>query len=156
MPSAETRGSETSAAFDRAEPASRSAGRAGAAGAEEAAGAAGVVSGGAPALVVRDGQITPPHSRSLHLKSGAFGFRFPSRLSHIGPRHLGQVGVAIGFELGGVMDVLSRTVPQASALVYASGCRRDPGTAGPTGARCTDRRADFLPFCPHHHTTRPV
>lgn len=45
-----------------------------------------------PPAVARGGQITPPHSRSLHLKSGAFGFRFPSRLSHIGPWHLGQVG----------------------------------------------------------------
>lgn len=33
----------------------------------------------------RGGQITPSHSRSLHLKSGAFGLRFPSRLSHMGP-----------------------------------------------------------------------
>ena len=40
----------------------------------------------------RGGQITPPHVVSLHLKSGAFGFRFPSRLSHMGPWHLGQLG----------------------------------------------------------------
>ena len=43
-------------------------------------------------VVPRGGQITPPHAGSLHLKSGAFGFRFPSRLSHIGPWHLGHVG----------------------------------------------------------------
>ena len=37
------------------------------------------------ALAPRGGQITPSHCRSLHLKSGAFGLRFPTRLSHIGP-----------------------------------------------------------------------
>jgi len=47
---------------------------------------------GAPVVAPRGGQITPPHAASLHLKSGALGFRFPSRLSHIGPWHLGQVG----------------------------------------------------------------
>ena len=47
---------------------------------------------GAVAVAPRGGQITPPQPGSLHLKSGAFGFRFPSRLSHIGPSHLGQVG----------------------------------------------------------------
>ena len=47
---------------------------------------------GAAAVAPRGGQITPPQPGSLHLKSGAFGFRFPSRLSHIGPWHLGQVG----------------------------------------------------------------
>jgi hypothetical protein len=40
---------------------------------------------GATVLAPRGGQITPSHSRSLHLKSGALGFRLPSRLSHIGP-----------------------------------------------------------------------
>ena len=47
---------------------------------------------GAAEVAPRGGQITPPHAVSLHLKSGAFGFRFPSRLSHIGPWQLGQVG----------------------------------------------------------------
>ena len=42
----------------------------------------------------RGGQITPSHSRSLHLKSGALGFRFPTRLSHMGPWHEGQFGTA--------------------------------------------------------------
>jgi len=46
----------------------------------------------AVADAARGGQITPPQVVSLHLKSGAFGFRFPSRLSHIGPSHLGQLG----------------------------------------------------------------
>ncbi len=40
----------------------------------------------------RGGQITPSQLRSLHLKSGAFGLRFPSRLSHIAPPHFGQLG----------------------------------------------------------------
>ena len=40
---------------------------------------------GVAAAVLRGGQMTPSHSRSLHLKSGAFGLRLPSRLSHIGP-----------------------------------------------------------------------
>jgi hypothetical protein len=40
---------------------------------------------GAATVATRAGQITPSHSRSLHLKSGALGFRLPSRLSHIGP-----------------------------------------------------------------------
>jgi hypothetical protein len=31
----------------------------------------------------------------LHLKSGAFGLRFPSRLSHIAPPHLGQLGTPV-------------------------------------------------------------
>jgi hypothetical protein len=44
----------------------------------------------------RGGQITPSHSRSLHLKSGALGLRLPARLSHIGPWHLGQSGAAEG------------------------------------------------------------
>jgi hypothetical protein len=66
-------------------------------------GAAAFGAAGTAVVPARDGQITPPHSRSLHLKSGAFGFRLPSRLSHIGPRHFGQVGVAAGLELGGVI-----------------------------------------------------
>ena len=45
-------------------------------------------------VAVRGGQITPSQLRSLHLKSGALGFRFPSRLSHIAPPHLGQSGTA--------------------------------------------------------------
>jgi len=70
------------------------------------------VFGAAPdpeAVLLREGQITPPHSRSLHLKSGAFGFRFPSRLSHIGPRHFGQVGGAAGFGLGGVIGAVEES-----------------------------------------------
>ena len=49
---------------------------------------------GVLATVPRGGQMTPSHPRSLHLKSGAFGLRFPSRLSHISPPHLGQLGTA--------------------------------------------------------------
>ena len=47
------------------------------------------VTAGAPA---RAGQITPSHDRSRHLKSGAFGLRFVSRLSHMRPPHFGQLG----------------------------------------------------------------
>jgi hypothetical protein len=43
----------------------------------------------------RGGQITPSQLRSLHLKSGAFGLRLPSRLSHIAPPHFGQSGTAL-------------------------------------------------------------
>jgi hypothetical protein len=55
----------------------------------DAAGAAGAPTAARPS---RGGQITPSQPRSLHLKSGAFGLRLPSRLSHIGPSHLGQTG----------------------------------------------------------------
>ena len=55
-------------------------------------GAAATAAGAAAARPSRGGQITPSQPRSLHLKSGAFGLRLPSRLSHIGPWHLGQVG----------------------------------------------------------------
>jgi hypothetical protein len=50
-----------------------------------------------PAAGVEDrgGQITPSQLRSLHLKSGAFGLRFPSRLSHIAPPHFGQLGTPV-------------------------------------------------------------
>ena len=51
--------------------------------------------------VWRGGQITPSHSRSLHLKSGAFGLRLPSRLSHIGPSHRGQVGRGVDWSEDG-------------------------------------------------------
>src|SRR5688572_12745218 len=40
-----------------------------------------------PAL---EGQITPSHERSRHLKSGARGLRFVRRLSHIRPPHFGH------------------------------------------------------------------
>ena len=41
-------------------------------------------------------QITPVQDLSLHLKSGAFGFVFFSRLSHIGPEHSGQSVESVG------------------------------------------------------------
>jgi hypothetical protein len=41
--------------------------------------------GAAAARPSRGGQITPSQPRSLHLKSGAFGLRLFSRLSHTGP-----------------------------------------------------------------------
>ena len=40
----------------------------------------------------RGGQMTPSHSRSLHLKSGALGFFLPTRLSHMSPEHFGHDG----------------------------------------------------------------
>jgi hypothetical protein len=52
---------------------------------DRAALAPAVLAAGAVATAPRGGQTTPSHSRSLHLKSGALGFRLPSRLSHIGP-----------------------------------------------------------------------
>ena len=45
------------------------------------------------AFASRGGHTTPSHPLSLHLKSGARGFRFEARLSHISPWHFGQVGV---------------------------------------------------------------
>ena len=47
---------------------------------------------GEAGTALRSGQITPSHSLSLHLKSGAFGLRLPTRLSHIAPSHVGQDG----------------------------------------------------------------
>ena len=58
-----------------------------------AAGAPEPAVGAAAGLASRGGQITPSHSRSLHLKSGAFGLRLPTRLSHMSPEHFGQLGV---------------------------------------------------------------
>ena len=68
--------------------------RVGGASAEARGGAGCDAPDAAPGAPVRGGQITPSQLRSLHLKSGAFGFRFPSRLSHIAPPHLGQLGTA--------------------------------------------------------------
>jgi hypothetical protein len=78
-----------------------------------AAGALGVA-----AAAPRGGQITPPHAGSLHLKSGAFGFRFPSRLSHMGPSHLGQFGTegAASGVLGWVIAVASGGDGQTSRV----------------------------------------
>ena len=53
------------------------------------AGAAGGASGS------RGGQMTPSQLLSRHLKSGARGLRLDSRLSHISPPHLGQMGVSV-------------------------------------------------------------
>ena len=44
----------------------------------------------------RGGQMMPSQPSLLHLKSGAFGFRLPARLSHIWPAHFGQGGDASG------------------------------------------------------------
>src|SRR5688500_2038138 len=57
--------------------------------------ARGATTGAPAATAPRGGQITPSHPRSLHLKSGAFGLRLPSRLSHISPPHFGQSGTVL-------------------------------------------------------------
>lgn len=66
-------------------------------------GSDGVSATGGAAAESRGGQITPAHDLSLHLKSGARGFRLPARLSHISPPHLGQGGAsptgAVSFSL---------------------------------------------------------
>jgi hypothetical protein len=54
------------------------------------------------AIASRGGQITPSHSRFLHLKSGALGLRLPTRLSHISPWHFGHVGSGDASSEGGV------------------------------------------------------
>jgi hypothetical protein len=49
--------------------------------------------GAAPAS--RGGQITPSHPPALHLKSGARGFFFVARLSHISLPHRGHDGAVV-------------------------------------------------------------
>jgi hypothetical protein len=39
--------------------------------------------------------MTPSQVALLHLKSGALGFFFDARLSHIAPPHFGQAGVSV-------------------------------------------------------------
>lgn len=57
----------------------------------------------AAAAASRGGHIRPSHELSLHLKSGARGFRFDARLSHISPPHFGHFGIsptgAVSFSL---------------------------------------------------------
>ena len=63
----------------------------------------------------RGGQITPSHPGPplkrglfLHLKSGALGLRFPSRLSHMGPSHFGHEGAsAASVETGSSSDIVA-------------------------------------------------
>ena len=54
---------------------------------------AGTATGMAPGA--RGGQMTPSHPTVLHLKSGARGFFFATRLSHVSPPHVGHAGVAV-------------------------------------------------------------
>jgi len=54
---------------------------------------AGTAMGIAPAS--RGGHTTPSHPALLHLKSGALGFFFVTRLSHISPPQVGHGGVLV-------------------------------------------------------------
>jgi hypothetical protein len=90
IPDESTRGPPVTAA-GRAALAAAGLGVAPAGAREAAAGAAAAL---APDDAPRGGQMTPSQLLSRHLKSGALGFRFPSRLSHMAPPHLGQLGTA--------------------------------------------------------------
>src|SRR6478609_8963658 len=69
-------------------------------------------------LATRDGQITPSQERLRHLKSGAFGLRFESRLSHTRPPHFGQVGSSVA---SGPVATESSPAMSANSLTRATG-----------------------------------
>ena len=75
---------------------------------------------------------TPSHTRLRHRKSGARGFRLLSRLSHIGPPHLGQSGLPV--TTGSCVDApsaagcLTRRVVEVGLVVAAPALAVSPKT----------------------------
>jgi hypothetical protein len=82
----------------------------------------------APAAAVpRGGQITPSHPRSLHLKSGAFGLRLPSRLSHISPPHFGQSGTVLAASEAWGSDMRLASEKDAPSYSFGASASRPEG-----------------------------